>query len=81
MKIMLFKGENTMYQILILLVGVLLSANGFAHVGHDHNHIMSGVIHWFWVIALLMPVILYLFFSKKDEKLKRIVKMENKDVV
>ena len=59
-----------MVNILILFIGLLLSANSFAHAGHDHGDPMAGLIHIVWVAPLAISAV-FLFLYVKQRFIKK----------
>ncbi len=59
------------YSLIILCLTLLVSAQSFAHAGHDHTTMLSSLVHLFWLApALIALVALYSKLLKKNYQIK-----------
>ncbi len=54
-----------MYRLFILLTGLVLSMQSFAHEGHDHSDPMSSLIHLLWLAPLIIVAGLLVAYVKR----------------
>jgi hypothetical protein len=54
-----------MYRLFILLTGLVISIQSFAHEGHDHSDPMSSLIHLFWLAPLIIGAGLLVTYVKR----------------
>ncbi|MEI6894699.1 MAG: hypothetical protein V5789_08720 [Colwellia sp.] len=54
-----------MYRVFIMLIGIFMSAQSFAHAGHDHSAPMSAFIHLLWVAPFALGVYLLIKHLKQ----------------
>lgn len=59
------------YQLVIVCITVLLSSPSFAHAGHDHTSMFSGLVHLVWLApAIIAAGVLYSKVLKKNYQIK-----------
>jgi len=71
-----------MYRILILVAGLLISTQSFAHAGHDHSDPMSSLVHLFWLAPLIIAAGLLISYLKRrfSEKSQKITGTTHRDL-
>ena len=64
---------------MLMLASMSLSANAFSHPGHDHNLLMSSVIHGGIFLSLLAAISLGMWMLRPSQKtMKKSVIQERK---
>lgn len=54
-----------MYRLFILLTGLVISMQSFAHGGHDHSDPLSPLIHLLWLAPMIIGVGLLAMYVKR----------------